>query len=365
MEIKEIKTMCTNEIELIVNIELVPVKTGYAIVSLKRDRSLSLDEEVTIDTLQLPESHNGIPITTIKCICKDKNDDYSVGNFYTAVQNLILPDSIVKVENRAFLGTCIHNVQWSKNCDTIPEKAFSFSSLETLTNTMNVKIIRRGAFKDCVDLITIESETMNNCKRIESEAFRDDINIKEFTWPDKCENVPEYCFASCERLSVLKNISRIKSISGYAFSNTGFKKFVMGEECLLLGPGSFNHCKNLKEFVFNNSCCMIDTDCFSECTNLSDVKNTSHLIKIGSYAFAECKNLTSFIWPEGCPNIPMCCFDGSGIENIIWPSTVLNFEKTAFENTKIKEFDLSHSIVLNFDKSKFPENSIIKYPYYM
>ena len=365
MEIETIKTMCIDGRELIVNIELEPIKNGYAIVSIKRDSLDSLNENVSISTLQLPESHNGIPITTIKCICKDKNDDYSVGNFYTAVQNLILPDSIVKVENRAFLGTCIHNVQWSKNCDTIPEKAFSFSYLESLTNTMNVKIIEKGAFKNCTYLTTIESETMNSCKRIESEAFRDDINIREFTWPDKCKNVPEYCFASCEHLSVLKNTAKIETISGYAFCNTGFKRIVLGENCLALGCNCFQDCRALKEFVFNDNCYIIDNSCFFRCTNLSVVKNTNNLTKIESYAFAECKNLTSFTWPEKCHTIPKCCFKKSGLKNIIIPQMKINILNDAFKDTKIKEIDLSQSIIGRIDKSSFSQDIYIKYPYYM
>ena len=363
------KVICTNidGREILVNIELAPMQnwSEAAIVSITTE---NVDKKLFIDTLELPSTYNGIPITRITSISNEESIRSNMLEIrYVPIQNLVLPDSIKTVGDDAFAHTAIYNVRWSSNCNVIPERAFYCSRLCRLTNTKNVKYIYKGAFKNCKDLKLIESEKMVNCIKIEEDAFMGDESLTEFTWPNKCDVVPSFCFCGCKNLRVLYNLCKIERIGTSAFSESGLKTFVLGENCIHLGDACFQRCDELEDFTFNENCDVISDMCFFGCNKLSDIKNINHISKIGDYAFSQCKNLHSFNWPKNCHVIPSKCFQDSELRiiNISPSSVMLSINENAFNGTKITELDLSNSIMAEIDKTGLPEGVSIKYPYYM
>jgi hypothetical protein len=154
-----------------------------------------------------------------------------------SVKEIVIPDSITKVESEAFFMTCADKLIWSRNCRTVPENCFSGSSISEFANFENVVSIRSGAFE--------------NCK-----------NLKRFHWPHQAIRIPNRCFSGCSALSELKGIEDVEYIGISAFEMTNLNELVWPERCDSLQGYCFMGCKSLKNVDFPGNITKLEANAF-------------------------------------------------------------------------------------------------------
>ena len=142
---------------------------------------------------------------------------------------------------------------------TISEAAFS--SIETLTkiNLNDVEVISSKAFEDCINLIEV---TLNDNTTLYEYAFADSINLAK-----------------------VNGIENLKTISAYAFMNTGLTSLTLSN--VEIKEGAFSGNKNLETVNVETS--SVAPYAFANSTALTTATITSN--EIGAYAFVNCSSL--------------------------------------------------------------------------
>lgn len=171
--------------------------------------------------------------TIVKCL-KGKKGTYIVpdnikiiGNsaFYGCkdLTNLIMPDSIVKIQSSAFEDSGLKFIHWSQNLTTIGDYAFSYADLE-------------------------------------------DISI-----PNSVTEVGESAFYECKSLKNVHIPQNVTNIGVYAFRNSGVENVYISEGIKTLSSKMFAYCDNLTNISIPYSVVNISSSAFVECENLKNI----------------------------------------------------------------------------------------------
>lgn len=256
----------------------------------------------------------------------------------TAIKNLTLPSSTVKIGDGAFYQSAITDINL-ENVESIGSIAFAYAAnLTGEINLSKVNTIREGCFSGTgISSIIFSS----NLKEIGNDAFSGYKGI-ELTFPESLEKIGEYAFSRSENITTIilpENIERIGSrafyncsnleevyvpssilqIGNYAFEGTPWGKKIPVEngiryianvaydydfsykpqqETITFRDGTvaisdeFLFPSEVKEEVktiqFPESLLEIGNNSFSSFKALGEVKLPSSLKRIGQQAFAEC-----------------------------------------------------------------------------
>ena len=132
-------------------------------------------------------------------IFSDKLESISEGCFSAcnAIENITLPNSILKIESRAFsYCNSLNSIKWSENLEVIGSHAFS-----------NCTSLKNITLPDSV--LRIEEESFSNCNSLNG------IKLSK-----KLEVIGVGAFASCTSLTEIYIEKNLKQIEPYAFYNT-------------------------------------------------------------------------------------------------------------------------------------------------
>ena len=152
-----------------------------------------------------------------------------------AYVNLILPDGLETIEERAFetIGNLV-GITIPGSVKSIGEYAFSNCSVSSITIPGSVKSIGEYAF-DGTDLkevnynaeefvylcSTFEKVTLgNNVKKIADYAFQNCGSLSSITIPDGVESIGIYAFQNCTGLSSITIPGSVGYIGDFAFDDT-------------------------------------------------------------------------------------------------------------------------------------------------
>ena len=100
----------------------------------------------------------------------------------------------------------------------------------------------------------------------------------------------------------------LEKIRELSFYESGIEKIVIPKGVEEIQDRAFEYCRNLRKVVFEEG---------------------SVLKKIGNVAFCNCTNLKNVQLPDGLETIGICCFEDSGLEEIIFPASVKSIEPQA------------------------------------
>lgn len=103
-------------------------------------------------------------------------------------------------------------------------------------------------------------------------------------------------FAGCEGITQIKFPASLDSISGYAFSATGFSTLALPATVTKIGEGAFSRCEKLTSATIEAG--HIGAKAFFADAALTDVKFGSGVTAIGNGAFAGCKSLATLRWSD-------------------------------------------------------------------
>ena len=330
----------------------------------------------------IPESYNGMPVTSI-------GTEAFKGNNLTAV---FIPDTIISIESGAFRD-CIslESVAIGNGVTSIGSYAFSGCTAEIIwSNNPAIKQINNYAFAEYVGTsITIPDSVTS----IGSSAFEGCTGLTFVTIPNSVTSIGSYAFSGCNSLESI-TIPFVGYSAGKTSSDTyqyplgyifGWEEYVGGiavrqeyygsslsgttystfyipsslrsvtvtggnilngafDNCSMLtavtiGNGvtsivsyAFSGCTGLTSVTIGNGVTSIGYRAFSGCTSLTSVTIGNGVTSIGGSAFNGCTGLTSVTIPDSVTSIGMEAFRGcSGLTSVTIPDSVMSIEWGAFE----------------------------------
>ena len=162
------------------------------------------------------------------------------------VKDLVIPDDVTKIGQRAFSGC---------------------SSLSSVTIPNSVTSIGDSAFSDCSSLTSIEI-------------------------PNSVASIGEFAFYNCSRLSSVSIGNSVTSIGDAAFYNcSGLESVTIGNSVASIGSSAFRGCSSLTSLDIPNSVTSIGRYAFSDCSSLTSVTIGNSVASIGDAAFRYCNSL--------------------------------------------------------------------------
>ena len=263
-------------------------------------------------------------MTQLRKLDLSQTDITSIGGCggLSKLEEIILPSTILTVEDGSFIGCLKLNSIDLPNATMIGSSAFTFSGLNNIS-LPNATSIGAGSFSEC-------------------------SNITSVTIP-KVKEVPSNCFKNCKSLSLI-NLKNVESIGSRAFYNCAsivelnISKATSLSSSETSYPETFSGCKSLTKVILAEGLKNIPYQCFYNCTSLSEVSFPLTLESIEEEAFSGCP-FSILELPEGLRIIHGFAFGdkyGYGdtpdiLTSVSLPSTIQQINK-AFSGCKnIKE----------------------------
>lgn len=261
---------------------------------------------------------------------------------------VILPDSLVRIESGAFVSsTALNKVTFGKGLEHIGDYAFEgCKDLKEIALPEGVAKIGYGTFSECgLEKISFPS----TLKVIENEAFSSCENLKNITIPPSVTHLGS-AFSFCENLSEVNLPDTLEFIGRDAFHATAYANNPQNYEDDLLYYGKylldysedfggtckikegtkiiadrfFASCDTVTSVIFPDDIEGIGDNFFSWCENLETVRLPKNLTVIGKYAFGGCTKLSNVNIPDGTTEIAENAFlDCDALSYISIPASVV------------------------------------------
>ena len=154
---------------------------------------------------------------------------------------------------------------------TINENAFyNCDSLTSVTIPDSVTSIGSSAFYNCYRLTSVTIG--NSVTSIGSYAFRDCDSLTSVTIGNSVTSIGSYAFYDCDSLTSVTIGNSVTSIGSYAFYDCdGLTSVTIPNSVTSLGDYAFRDCDSLTSVTIGNSVTSIGSDAFYNCTSLTSV----------------------------------------------------------------------------------------------
>ncbi|MBE6617544.1 MAG: hypothetical protein E7627_06375 [Ruminococcaceae bacterium] len=303
-------TVCSAVIEE----EILPSIFTFTLNSDGFTYTLASIGSCTDKTIVIPEIYNGLPVTII-----------GVGVFASNknITSVTLPDSIIRIEDRAFRWChSLAEINFPENVTYIGYA--SFSECKALTSIVipdSVTMIGEYAFIDCSGLKSVVLS--KNIKSLDN-AFWGCSSLPEIELPEGLESIA-YAFGHCHSLTSIKIPSTLKTIGASAFTYSGLTSIEIPETVTYIDSSAFHDCDSLETAVIGSA--KIGWRAFWGCDALETVTLSSAVESMGEYAFVDCKKLGKInyngtteqwekiskgnCWDENTPDYTIYCTDGT------------------------------------------------------
>ncbi len=299
------------------------------------------------------------------------NIDTWAFSYCTGLTEITIPENVKSIGRWAFDG-----------CDNLKKVNFNaidcvscggilspFEGVETVVFGDKVKIIPENAFAFC----NLTSVTFgNSIAEIGSGAFRYCTALTEIALPNTLSKIGEYAFVSCGGLTELTIPQSVTEIGRSAFLRcSGLTELMIPKSVAEIGEGAFAFCTGLTainvapenskfvsesgvlytkdmtkliqyplasertRFDIPNSVTEICTTAFGVSVNLTDITIPASVTTIGDYALQACDGLTSIAIPNSVTKIGKWAFGRcQGLTEVAIPATVAEIGDGAFGGCK-------------------------------
>ena len=154
-------------------------------------------------------------------------------------------------------------------------------------------------------------------------AFQSRTNLSSITLPNSVTAIGTQAFYNCTALTSIQLPDSLESIGEYAFYNCkALSTIQIPESVQSLGERVFVNCSGLTSATLPKGLKSIPAYLFLKCSALAEVVLPDSLEIIGGAAFKECASLTQISLPEGLSVLSDGAFDGSGLKEMVLPSTL-------------------------------------------
>ncbi|MCM1196540.1 MAG: leucine-rich repeat domain-containing protein, partial [Roseburia sp.] len=184
----------------------------------------------------------------------DTNDNINMGNIIT-IGDYAFGNDITLANGYSY--TALRGVNFGSSLENLGNYAFyNCDGLENVDVPATCKQVGNYAFATCQNMITATVRT----PKLGEGAFQDDASLVSVRLSDFTEEIPDYCFQSCNALSVVtlypsyEDISTslaLTRIGTNAFSNTNLNTFTLPKNVSEIGSFAFADCRGLLEFDFS------------------------------------------------------------------------------------------------------------------
>ena len=226
---------------------------------------------------------------------------------------------------------------------SIANDIVSFDELKYFENLSDIGT----AFQSRTNLSSIALP--NSVTAIGTKAFYGCKALTSIQLPDSLESIGEYAFQNCSALTSIQFSDSLGTIGEYAFYNCkALSTIQIPESVQSLGERVFENCSGLTSATLPKGLKSIPAYLFLKCSALAEVVLPDSLEIIGGSAFKECASLTQISLPEGLSVLSGSAFDGSGLKEMVLPSTL----------TQIGDYALAGSVI----HCPIKEPISVKYP---
>ncbi|MBR7186791.1 MAG: leucine-rich repeat protein, partial [Clostridia bacterium] len=241
----------------------------------------------------------------------------------------IIKDGVTEIGDGAFFGnTDLVYVYIPKSVTKIGANAFrNCLNLQTVEFEEGSQLTTIGghAFQECRALKEINIPASVTTFHTDGYTFQGDIALKKVSFGDNTNvtYLPQYMFADCTALTEVQLPTSLTRIRHYAFMNTGLVEVDFSNLTKLVDIGgnatsttavtatavsyAFQNCEKLTKVTFPSTTVRAGTRMFEGCTSLKEV-NFGGLTMLGSYFFAGCTALESITIPASVTTVSTYVF---------------------------------------------------------
>lgn len=315
----------------------------------------------------IPDEYEGLPVTTIPDNAFLNGADVTSVTFganianiglsafegCSAIENLVIPDTVVQIGRRAFYL-----------CNSLKSISLPFIG-ETLESELNAHFgwifgAKTASVNGEVVPQSLESVTIRNVTSIAVNAFLDCSYIRDIDLNEEIESIASSAFTNTniERAFVSSNIvgylpkTSIKhvtvksgSIGANAFQGFNALESVEILEVPIIGYYAFRDCTALESVIFSGSVEEIIDYSFMGCTALKSLVIPDGVKSISNYSFADCTGIQSLTIGKNVTFIGTSAFmNCASIESVVIPKGVTSLSGTFSGCTALKNVTLPEGL---------------------
>lgn len=215
---------------------------------------------------------------------------------HNSVQEVILPDGITEIEDRAFSECSLESISLPDTVAYIGDAAFfNCKLLKEISIPDTVTYIGDGIFSGCSLLTDVKLPAA--LPAMPDRAFYDCNSLKNINLPQTITSWGTKAFWGCRGLADEKGYVIIQSIlydGNLACNNQSPKleELVLPDTVEIIAEGAFAENWGFKSIVLPEGVKIIEDNAFFLCSNLADITIPVSVTRIGTQAFAAIGNGT-------------------------------------------------------------------------
>lgn len=234
--------------------------------------------------------------------------------FYSeySITDVILPNSVKKIERYAFAATMIHSFRTPDQLESVEAGAFTYcNALEGFIGKWASSdgkgiVLRDGTL--VAYLFSGENLVVpEGAIKLASNLFSNNNDLRHVTLSDGVQEIGDWCFAYCDNLETVYFPESVRYVNTRAFYLCkGLRKFegnnamLLSDRCLVNSSGTVIACatKGIEDFVFPEG--VVSIDYFRLCDNddIRSVRFPSSLRTLNQEFALRCNNLEFFYGPN-------------------------------------------------------------------
>ena len=187
------------------------------------------------------------------------------------LRSVILPSTLTKIGNDAFVNSGITSITIPDSVTTIGSSAFSScGNLRWAVLPTTLTTIGSNAFVSCGSLQSVRIDgTETSLKTISESCFSNCTSLKEVPFAWGLKTIGEYAFKNCTSLGAITLPDSLTTISAYAFMDcTNLELEAFPATLKSIGSGAFLECRSLKRLHVPNSVTSIQPNAFLRASNV-------------------------------------------------------------------------------------------------